>query len=41
MISNGLQKDTNFLTNLRFVPSAVLSGRAIGIISATVQFVKD
>ncbi|MEG5044351.1 hypothetical protein [Microcoleus sp. B4-C1] len=31
-----VQKDTSFVTNRRFVPSAVLSGRAIGLLSATV-----
>ncbi|MEZ2238386.1 MAG: hypothetical protein ACBR15_02430 [Microcoleus sp.] len=29
------------MTNRRFVPSAVLSGRAIGLISATVEFVNN
>jgi hypothetical protein len=36
-----VQKDTSFVTNLRFVSGAVLSGRAIGLISATVEFVKN
>ncbi|WP_341731908.1 hypothetical protein [Microcoleus sp. EPA2] len=40
-ISNRVEKNTIFLINRRFVPSAVLSGRAIALLSATVQFVND